>query len=286
MSQTDARNVTTGEVRLSFVNLFTPRANQPGQEPKYSVTILVPKNDFQTVQRIQAGIAAALQQGTAKGFWPQGSQPKTVLYDGDGLRPQGEPFGPECRGHWVLRASSKRQPAIVDGNLNPVLEQTQVYSGIYGRVNIEFYAFNNQSKGIGAMLGPVQITRPGEPLTSHMTAEQAFGGNGGGVGYAPAPQGYDQVPPQQYPQQGYGQQPPAQPGYGQAPQQPQQGYGQTPLAPQYGQQPQQGYGQAPQQGYGQQPPAQSGYGQAPQPPAQQIDPITGRPLPGGGVWGI
>lgn len=259
MTQTDARNVTTGEVRLSFVNLYTPRANQPGQEPKYSVTLLIPKSDMATMQRVQAGLAAAHKQGVEKGFWAAGAQPKTVLYDGDGLRPQGEPFGPECKGHWVMRASSKQQPSVVDFSLNPIMDQTKVYSGVFGRVNIEFYAFNNQSKGIGAQLGPVQITREGEALVSRVTAEQAFGSNGGGVGYAsaPAPQGYNQIPPQQYT-------PPAAP-------------------PTYQQLPQ-GYGQAPQQPYGQQ-----GYGQAPQPPAQspqqQIDPITGKPA-NGGVWGI
>jgi hypothetical protein len=295
-NQNEVRSVTTGEVRLSFVNLFTPRANQPGQEPKYSVTLLIPKHDVGTVQRMFAANSAAVQQGIAKGYWPQGSQPKSVIYDGDGLRPQGEPFGPECKGHWVLRASSKRQPAIVDAGMNPILDQTQVYSGVYGRVNFELYAFNNQSKGVSAMLGPVQITRPGEPLSNFVTPEMAFGGQGAA---GMAPQGFDQIPPQQY-----GQQPPAQQGYGQAPQQPpygqqppgqpgygtpQQGYGQAPQAPQtpqYGQQPQQGYGQAPQQGYGT---PQQGYGQAPQAPQQpapQIDPITGRPLPGGGVWGI
>lgn len=285
--------VTTGEVRLSFVNLFTPRANQPGQEPKYSTTILIPKSDYATMQRINAAIEAAAQKG-ATSIWNGARPPQLAvpIHDGDGLRPNGEAFGPECKGHWVLTASSKQQQAVVAADMSPMIDQTRVYSGVYGRVNINFFPYlNSGKKGVGAGLGPVQILRDGEPLGGRISAEQAFGGNGGGVGYAPAPgpQGWEQAAP---PQQQYGQQP--QQGYGQ----PQQGYGQQPQ-PQYGQQPQQGYGQATQQGYGQQPqqgygqvPAQQGYGQAPQqygqqPPAQQqIDPITGRPMPGGPVWGI
>ncbi len=277
--------VTTGEVRLSFVNLFTPRANQPGQEPKYSTTILIPKTDYATMQRINAAIEAAAQKG-ASSIWNGARPPQlaTPIHDGDGLRPNGEAFGPECKGHWVLTASSKQQQAVVAADLSPMIDQTQVYSGVYGRVNINFFPYlNSGKKGVGAGLGPVQILRDGEPLGGRISAEQAFGGNGGGVGFtpAPAPQGWEQAAP---PQPGYGQQP--QLGFGQ---QPQQGYGQQPQQPQ---QPQQGYGQASQQGYGQQPPAQQGYGQAPQqygqqPPAQQqIDPITGRPMPGGPVWGI
>ncbi|MNB88934.1 hypothetical protein D3C75_359550 [compost metagenome] len=267
-------NVTTGEVRLSYVTLFSPRANQAGQEPKYSVTLLIPKHDIATMQRIQAAFAAAVQEGISKGYWQPGAQPKTVLYDGDGLRPQGEPFGPECRGHWVIRASSKQKPGVFDENLNPILDQTKVYSGVYGRVNFRIYAYSNQSKGIGAQLEMVQVTRPGEPLGGRITVEEAFGGAPAGAGFPS--QGWGQQPPA-YPQQPaptqYGQQPPT--AYPQQPAPPQ--YGQAPQQPNYGQQPpafpQQGYGQPPQQ-----PPA-------PQPPQQQIDPITGKPL-GGGVWGI
>lgn len=256
-------NVTTGEVRLSYVTLFSPRANQAGQDPKYSVTLLIPKHDTDTMQRIQTGFAAAIQDGVSKGYWQPGAQPKTVLYDGDGLRPQGEPFGPECKGHWVLRASSKQKPGVFDENLSPLLDQTRAYSGVYGRVNFKIYAYNNQSKGIGAQLEMVQITRPGEPLGGRITAEEAFGGNGGGAGYAPppAPQGWGQAaPPQQYGQPpAWGAPQPSQ----QPPAYPQQGYGQQPPA-------------APQQGYGGQ---QQAY------PPQNIDPVSGKPL-GGGIYGI
>ncbi|BFH14534.1 hypothetical protein J6TS7_44590 [Paenibacillus dendritiformis] len=262
-NQIESTNVTTGEVRLSYVNLFQPRANQPGQEPKYSTTILIPKADVASKQRIDSAIAAAINRGVQT-VWAgaRPPQPKIPVYDGDGVRPNGEAFGPECKGHWVLTASSKQQQAIVDPNLNPIINQTEVYSGMYGRVNINFFPYNNSgNRGIGAGLGPVQKTRDGEPLGGRISAEQAFGA---GFTPAPAPTGWEQAaPPQQY-----GQHPPAAP----------QAY------PQYGQQPApQGYGQpAPQQPqYGQQ-----GYAQAPQQPQQpQIDPITGKPL-NGGVWGI
>lgn len=258
----EATNVTTGQVRLSFVHLFQPHANQPGQEPKYSTTILIPKSDVATMQRINAAIEAAAQKGVA-GIW-NGARPpqlKTPIWDGDGVRQNGEPFGPECKGHWVLTASSKQQQAIVDVNLNPIINRSEVYSGMYARVNINFFPFSNSgNRGIGAGLGPVQKLADGEPLGGRVTVEQAFGGNGGGVGYAPAPapQGWEQAaPPQQL-----GQQPPVAP-------------------PTYQQPPQAGYGQAPQ------PYGQPGFA-TPQPPAQppqQIDPITGKPI-NGGVWGI
>lgn len=168
--------VTTGEVRLSYVHLFQPYGRQ-GQEPKYSVTLLIPKNDVETKQRIDAAIAAAIEEGIAtKWNGVQPPQLKIPIHDGDGVRPNGEPFGPECKGHWVMTASSKQQQQVVDAQLNPILDQTKVYSGVYGRVHINFFPFNtNGNRGIGAGLGPVQIIRDGEPLGGRVTAEQAFG---------------------------------------------------------------------------------------------------------------
>lgn len=185
-------NVTTGEVRFSYAHLFKPYAAMPGQEEKYSVTILIPKTDTDTMSRINAAIEVAKQRGTADKW---GGQCPPVLavpvYDGDGVRPSdGMPFGAECKGHWVFTASAKADypPEIVDRMGNPIINQSEVYSGIYGRVNVTFYPYMfGGKKGIGAGLGPVQKLRDGEPLGgSAPTAAQVFG--------APAPQPQTQQP--------------------------------------------------------------------------------------------
>ncbi|MDO5027557.1 MAG: DUF2815 family protein [Tissierellia bacterium] len=178
-------NVTTGEVRLSYVNLFQPRAAQTGQEEKYSVTILLPKSDVQTKQRIDAAIEAAKQKGAAD-KWGGTIPPvvHTVIHDGDGVKPSdGTPFGQECKGHWVFTASSKKDypPEVVDQQLNPIINQSEIYSGCYARVNINFfpYKFGN-NKGVGCGLGPVQKLRDGEPLGGTTTkANDVFGAIGG-----------------------------------------------------------------------------------------------------------
>lgn len=177
----DLTRVTTGEVRLSYVHLFKPYAFQAGQEEKFSVTLLIPKTDTATKARIDAAMEAAKQKGITDKW--NGACPPILpmpLYDGDGVRPSdGMAFGPECKGHWVMTASAKADypPEVVDVQLNPIINQSEVYSGMYGRVNISFfpYAFGGK-KGIGCSLGPVQKTRDGEPLGgSAPTAAQAFG---------------------------------------------------------------------------------------------------------------
>lgn len=174
-------NVTTGEVRMSYVHLFKPYAYQPGQEEKYQVTVLVPKTDADTMARINNAIEAAKQRGISD-KWNGQCPPiiQTPVYDGDGVRPSdGMAFGQECKGHWVFTASAKADypPEIVDKAGNPIINQSEVYSGMYGRVNVTFfpYAFGGK-KGIGCGLGPVMKTRDGEALGgSAPSASQAFG---------------------------------------------------------------------------------------------------------------
>lgn len=93
MYQNDAMKVLTGEARLSYVNVVTPRAAQQGGEPKYSVTLLIPKSDVATKADIDASIQAAAQEAVSK-VWG-GVRPPQVrvpIYDGDGVRPSGVPF--------------------------------------------------------------------------------------------------------------------------------------------------------------------------------------------------
>lgn len=193
-------NVTTGEVRLSYAHLFKPYAAQPGQEEKYSVTVLVPKTDTATMGRIEAAIEAAKQRGISE-KWNGQCPPivPTPIHDGDGVRPSdGMPFGEECKGHWVFTASAKVDypPEVVDKMGNPIINQSEVYSGIYGRVNVNFYPYSfGGKKGIGAGLGPVQKLRDGEALSgSSISAAQAFGTPPQPVqqGFVNAPQGVPQ----------------------------------------------------------------------------------------------
>ena len=174
-------NVTTGEVRFSYAHVFTPYAAMQGQEEKYSVTVLVPKSDVATKARIDAAIQAATERGVSE-KWGGVRPPRvsTPVYDGDGVRPSdGAEFGKECKGHWVFTASAKAEypPEVVDSMGNPIIQQSEVYSGCYGRVNVTFYPYAyGGKKGIGCGLGPVQKLRDGEVLGGgRVSAAAAFG---------------------------------------------------------------------------------------------------------------
>ena len=178
MYQGIATKVMTGEVRLSYVHLVEPYANpnQPGAEPKYSVTLLIPKTDTATVADIKASMQAAYEQGV-QDKW-KGARPTLVnalIYDGDGTKRDGSPFGPECAGCWVLSARTNTKPQVVHvSNPTAQLAPTDIYSGMYGRVSINFYPYSGQSRGVAAGLSNVFKTRDGEPLSGGASAASEF----------------------------------------------------------------------------------------------------------------
>ena len=169
MYNNDAMKVLTGECRLSYCHLDKPYAHNPGQEPKFGVTLLIPKTDVATKADIDQSMQAAIAEGINKTWNGQRpAMPKIPLYDGDGVRPSGEPFGPECRGYWVMTASSKEKPQIVHvSNVRSELAPHDVYSGMYGRITIRFFTYaNSGNRGVGCALGNIMKTRDGEPLAS------------------------------------------------------------------------------------------------------------------------
>ncbi len=189
MYQNDPMKVLTGECRLSYCNLTTPRAAQQGGEPKYSVTLLIPKTDVATKADIDAAIQAAANEALSK-VW-NGARPpqlRVPIYDGDGVRPSGVPFGDECKGHWVMTASTKNKPQVVGiDNINCELAPSDIYSGMYARVTIRFFGYSNSgNKGIGCGLGNVMKTRNGEALAGSASASVDFAGVGAAPAAAPA----------------------------------------------------------------------------------------------------
>lgn len=152
--------VVTGKARLSYVNAFQPRAGLDGDEPKYSVCVLIPKTDKATIAKVQAAIKEAQEEGKAQwgGKLPAGL--KNPLRDGDAERD-----GDEYVGHWFINASSKQRPGVVDQDLNPILDSSALYSGCYGRVSLNFFPYTKKgNRGVGAGLNNIQKLDDGEPL--------------------------------------------------------------------------------------------------------------------------
>ena len=166
----------TGKVRFSYAHVFEPQAAEEGKEPRYSVSIVIPKSDTETIEKIEAAIQQALVD--AKSKFPGGKIPKDYwnpLRDGDEDRPD----DPTYEDAMFISARSNRKPGIVDANLLRIIDRRggeagedfsgdispeEFYSGCYGRASLIFYGFNNKSKGVGCALSNLQKLEDGERL--------------------------------------------------------------------------------------------------------------------------
>lgn len=172
MPNNSKTKVVTGTVRLSYANVWEPKSINGGAE-KYSVSLIIPKSDKKTIAAINAAVDAAIEEGLAKfgGKKPKKAAIKLPLRDGDTERDD-EAYA----GSYFVNANSQTPPQIVDQNVNPIMNRSEVYSGVYARVSINFYAFNsNGNKGVACGLGNIQKVRDGQPLGNRSTAEDDFG---------------------------------------------------------------------------------------------------------------
>lgn len=176
MSNLNSSKVITGKnTRWSYANVWEAKAINGGT-PKFSVSLIIPKSDTVTIEKIKKAIECAYKEGESKlkgnsRTIPALSALKTPLRDGDVERPDDEAY----KNAYFINANSTTAPGIVDENCNPILTHSEVYSGVYGRASITFYAFNaNGNRGIACSLNNLQKIRDGEPLGSKASAESDF----------------------------------------------------------------------------------------------------------------
>lgn len=156
--------------RFSFLHCWEPDSVN-GSEPKYSVSAIIPKSDTATVNAIKAAIEVAKKESASK--WGGKIPPnlKLPLRDGDIDRPEDEAYA----GCYFLNANSRQAPQVVDSRVEAILDQSEVYSGCYGKISVIFYGYNtNGNRGIAAGLGNIQKLRDGESLGGRAKASEEF----------------------------------------------------------------------------------------------------------------
>ena len=167
--------ITGPQTRWSYANVWEPKSIN-GSTPKYSVSLIIPKSDEVTIKKIKAAIKAAYAEGQSKlkgngKTVPPLESLRIPLRDGDIDRSEDEAY----HNAYFVNANSNSAPGIVDANLNPVINKADVYSGVYGRASIVFYAFNsNGNRGIACSLQNLQLIKSGEPLGGKASAESDF----------------------------------------------------------------------------------------------------------------
>lgn len=171
MSNIKKTKVVTGEVRLSYANVWEPKSIN-GSKERYSVSVIIPKSDQKTIEKIEKAVDSAIDEGLSKfnGKKPNKKAIKLPLRNGD-TEKDDEAYADA----YFLNANSMTAPQIVDKNVEPILDRSEVYSGVYARVSLNFYAYNvNGNKGVAVGLGNIQKTRDGQPLGNRSNATDDF----------------------------------------------------------------------------------------------------------------
>lgn len=172
---TNPTKVVTGICTFSYLNCWDAKSIN-GSAPKFSVSLIIPKGDTKTIDKIKAAIQAAYEEGQAKLKGNGKSVPalsilKTPLRDGDVERPD----DPVYKNSYFINANSSTAPGIVDADRNQIMDRSEMYSGVKGRASINLYAFNsNGNKGIACGLNNLQLIRAGEPLGGKASAKSDF----------------------------------------------------------------------------------------------------------------
>lgn len=180
MAENQATKVITGKVRLSYCYIFEPRPDDNGDE-KYSCSILIPKEDKETLRKIKAAVDAAVELGkTSKWGGKIPANLKKPLRDGDEERPD----DPAYAGHYFLNATSRTKPGIAkpigkgsDGKMKfqEITDSTEVYSGCYAKVSLNFYPFDAKgNRGVAAGLNNIVKVQDGEFLGGRASIQDEF----------------------------------------------------------------------------------------------------------------
>ena len=152
--------IITGICRFDNIQVWEPK------DGKYSVTLIIPKDDKEAVTRIKWAIKTAYEEGQSKlkgsnEVCPVLEAVKLPLRDGD-LEKSGEYA---YKNAYFINAKSTTVPGIVDACVQPIVNHDDFYSGCYGRASVNFYAFNvNGNKGIACGLNNLQKIKDGDRL--------------------------------------------------------------------------------------------------------------------------
>ena len=174
-NQNSTKVILSKDTLWSYVNAWTPKAIGDNATPKYSVSCII-KKDSPDVDKVKAAIRLAYEEGESKLKGTSKSVPafeaiNNPLRDGDLERP-GDPAYAGC---YFINANAKDAPGIIDKNKQPIIDHSEIYSGVKGRVSITFFAFNNSgNRGIACHLNNLQKWEDGEPLGSKASAEADF----------------------------------------------------------------------------------------------------------------
>lgn len=133
------------QARIAYQHLTQPYAGKEGDKPAYSCCAIISKEDAAVVEKT---IAAFRETPEALGVWG-GKRPSTfkqLIHDGD------EREDAAFKGRKYFNCKSYRPVSVQNRDKLPIVNESEIYSGMWGIVCLNIYAYNNVG-GKGVALG-------------------------------------------------------------------------------------------------------------------------------------
>ena len=164
--------VVIGPCRLSYTHVFSKYSPDGKDDGKYMTNVLIPKDEKETVKALQKAIEAG-KNAAVVSKWG-GKLPKKLdlpLRDGDTDKEDDEVY----ENHYFVNAKSNTRPQIIDKHKVPIVDEDEIYSGVYAFVSLTFYGYDvNGNRGIACGLNNIMKFKDGEHLGGRSSAESDF----------------------------------------------------------------------------------------------------------------
>lgn len=163
--------VTFGPCRLSYTHVFS-KYNPDGDDKnaKYMTNVLIPAKEKETVAAIQKAIDAAKASGVVSKW--VGKEPKKLdmpLRDGD------DKDDDVYAGMLYVNAKSSTRPGIIGRDKAPIVDEEEIYSGVWAIVSVTFYPYDtNGNRGVACGLNNIMKFKDDEKLGGRCSAETDF----------------------------------------------------------------------------------------------------------------
>lgn len=182
-------NILTPTFRMNFPRLFKAEKNQLSGKEEFSVVALFPKGTDLTA--LNKAVEDAINDK-----WPDKKKRPANLRspirkqdEKEQTAETGEKFMPAGykKGAFFLNLKSQQRPGVVDQNVQPIIEESEIYSGAYARASIRAYAYDQAgNRGVAFGLVHLQKVKDGDPLTGRSKPEADFAPIAGSGGASPS----------------------------------------------------------------------------------------------------
>lgn len=149
----------TNLVKFVNVNLYKPYLAADNAQPKYCLTLIIPKSEKSEISRLKKAFEETALAN--KDFLSS----KPLKKHSIGLKDGDKREDPVFADSYYLTATSIEKPGIVDVDINPIIDADELYDGCLGRASITLYPYvTNVSSGIAVGLNNVQKLKDGKKV--------------------------------------------------------------------------------------------------------------------------